>query len=505
MRWLWWFALVACSSSHPARPDAPFAQDDAPADAFDACTDSSVRLTVTKDGVPQAGVHVYFGDDDELYPGVVQMTDGSGVACGYVEVGLYQAPIVTAVNPFGPLGATKDELFSFEMVEPGDHLVLAQTEPAPTTVTVTFPDDAGASSYHLYTNCGSAPVTSGASVDLAGCGPTIDVLLESLTDTGASKGWLYQADVPLASALALTGSFQPAVTEQLAFDTDASGGDPVVTPELGIHARLATSKGIVYDGPSIAFPISSMNVHPTFDLVRPSIPGATSMTDIAFGYATHDDQHYVDWYAPGTSHHFDLTTGSVPSFESPVTFSGGTLQYTFSGGQVPADAVRTTVDFTTVDRSWRWHVVSSYWARNGVFRFPRLPADGPDHNVGAATSSQVVEAMLFTVPGATMGFALTRSVWIRRPQSSAHRAACTTKPHAETFALELHRAWHGTSAREIRSRHARRVRGHAPAPVLRCIGRGGAGTVYEAADVERNSPRPIGMTWSESAQGGPDA
>lgn len=403
-RAVWLVAVVACSSKHGARPDAQFVQDDAPVDAFDACTETSVRLTVTKDGVPQAGVHVYFGDD--LYPGIVQTTDASGVVCGYVTQGVYEVPTVTAVNPFGAPSPTRDELYSFEMVVPGDQLVLAQPASPHTAVTVTFPADAGASSYRLHTSCGGADVTSGATVDLAGCGSTNDVLLESLTSTATSKGWLYQADVPLASTLALTGSFQPAVTEQLAFDTDAgSGHENVITPTVGIHARLATSKGIVYDGPAIALPISYMNDHPTYDLVRPSIPGATSMTDVSCGYDQHDDQHMVDWYPTATSHHFDLTTGGLTSFASVVTFGLGTLQYTEGGASVPADAVRTTVDFTHGDdRSWRWHLVSSYWARNGSFRFPHLPADDYDRNYANASYAKIVEATLFTLPGGYDGF-----------------------------------------------------------------------------------------------------
>lgn len=402
---VWLMVMVGCSSKHGVVRDAVVVQDDAPVDAFDACTDTSVRLTVTKDGVPQRGVHVYFGND--LYPGVVQMTDASGVACGYVETGAYQMPVVTALDPFGTLTATEDELFSFQMVVPGDHLVLAQTTPVHTAVTVTFPADAGASSYRLHTSCGGAAVTSGATVDLAGCGSTIDVLLESLTSSGVSKGWLYQADVPLASTLALTGSFQPAVTEQLAFDTDAgSGFENVITDHLAIHARLATAKGIVYDGPPIAFPISYMNEHPTYDLVRPSIPGATSMTDIGCGYAEHDDQHVVDWYPSTTaSHHVDLTALGLESFASVVTFSAGTLVYSETGGQLPTDAIRTTIDFgRTGDRSWRWHLATSFNPNGFPFRFPQLPADDYNRNFANATYTNIVEATLFTLPGGYDGF-----------------------------------------------------------------------------------------------------
>jgi hypothetical protein len=402
MRWWWLVAVIACSSRHapPDGADAPGSlppESDASTDAFDACSDSSVRLTVTKDGVPQTGVHVYFGNDGHLDPGVVQMTDASGVACGFVTAGTYEIPIVTAVNPFGPLGPTRDELFSFEMVQPGDHLLLAHVTPPLTTVVVTFPMDPGAFSYHLHTNCGGAVVTSGASVDLTGCGATSDVLVESLTADGTSRGWLFQADVPLASALTLTGSFQPPVIEHLTFETHNVG-----TSEVGIHARLATSKGVVYDGPSVARPLSYMNYQPTFDIVRPSIPGATSLTDVSFGYTQFDIQHFVDWYPTSTSHNFDLSAGGLVSYASAISFNMATryLDYSFTGSQVAEDALRATVDLTrNGDRSWRWHMISSYWARSGIVRFPLLPADEHDWNSGTANSAQVVEATLFTVPG----------------------------------------------------------------------------------------------------------
>jgi hypothetical protein len=398
-----WFGLVVLVGCHPSSPPASFdAQNGADAQ-LDGPSGPAVTITVTKDSVPQPNVVVYFGDDDTLDPGIAHVTDAAGVATAFVETGLYNNPVVTAINPFGQLAGNTDELFTFEAVQPGDHLVLRRTTPTSISTTVTFPTDAGAATYRLHTSCGASDVTSGSTVVLHGCGAAADMLLETLDAGGASKNWLYQADVAVSDGgtVAFTGAYQPANTTQFGFDT--YGDYFVVTPQIAIHMRLATTKGIVYDGPQVNMPISYMNHTPTIDLAAPAIPGATSITEALFGYTNYGEQHFVDWYQGGASHLFDLTTGGLPNFDSQPTFDHTTRYLGLAdagGGALPAQVVRARVELgRTGDRSWQWNLVAPYWSLNGSVRYPMLPTDVHDWNTATADSAHLVDATLLNVPG----------------------------------------------------------------------------------------------------------
>ncbi|MGE0551643.1 MAG: hypothetical protein AB7O24_26525 [Kofleriaceae bacterium] len=392
------FALILFGACHSDAnvPDAPFVLNDAEPDGAEG---PAVTITVSRDGVPQPGVIVYFGDDGKLDPGTKHVTDASGIASSYVESGMYHNAVVTVINPFGPIASDTDELFTFADVQPGDRLQLSRTTPPSVSISVMFPSDASATTYRLHTNCGHASPTSGATVMLHGCGPSVDMLLETLDVGGNSKNWIYRPDVAVTEGgtVSFSGPYQPAATSQLAFETLN-----VVSSQIQIHTRLATEKGIVYDGAETTMPISFMNNHPVIDMTTPSIAGSTTITDVSFGYTEYDQQHFVDWYPAASTHSFDLTAGGLVSFASEVTFNRATryLEYANTGGTVAPDVLRTRIELgDTAGRKWQWHAVAPY----GKPRYPTLPTDVYNWNTGSAASAEVLEATLLTIPGGYEG------------------------------------------------------------------------------------------------------
>src|SRR6185295_1803577 len=97
-------------------------------DAIDPAT--AVTVTVTLDGVPQPDVVVYF-QSSYLGPSAERRTDATGSAIAVVQNGGFDTNSVTLVNPFGPIDATTDELFTYDAVVPGDHLQVVRDRRPP--------------------------------------------------------------------------------------------------------------------------------------------------------------------------------------------------------------------------------------------------------------------------------------------------------------------------------------------------------------------------------------
>src|SRR5262245_25587661 len=117
MRWLA-LVLVAGCGDGKHNPDAAADMTVMP----DAAT-GPVTLTITKEGLPVAGVHVYFQNSNSTL-----VADATTDAAGHASADMAAGGFVTAINPFDTVQAptSDDDLRTFAGVKPGDQLVLDQ-------------------------------------------------------------------------------------------------------------------------------------------------------------------------------------------------------------------------------------------------------------------------------------------------------------------------------------------------------------------------------------------
>ena len=374
-------------------------------DAIDPA--SAVTVTVTLDGVPQPGVVVYF-QSTILGPSTERRTDATGSAIAVVEVGVYNITSVTVVNPFGPIDATTDELLTYNAVKPGDHLQVARdrSPPAPVHATLAAPLDSAAASYRLHTSCGAADLAIdldhaqvGGSIALAGCGATVDMLVESLDASGQSLGSLYQADVPVTDggSVVLTGAYAPSHAKILTYDTLSVRG-----PQLEIHARLMTAKGVVYDSPTWTIALSFMDHHPSRTVMLPSIPDAVAVTETVYQSGDAGLEHTVDWGQDSPRYHLDLEPfgAFLEEYVTPPAFMGSWITYTETGGVVRWEYMRARVLAVRGERSWIWQFVSPSGAYGGGSQpWPQIPSDVYPYNLQTGDVWSVAEATVVYAPG----------------------------------------------------------------------------------------------------------
>ena len=396
--------LLACTDGPPHRaPVTVYPPYDAGAPVPDAINPATaVTVTVTLDGVPQPNVVVYF-QSSYLGPSTELRTDATGSAIAVVEVPVYDVTSVTLVNPFGPIDATTDELFTYDAVRPGDHLqvVRDRRRPPPMHVTLHAPLDPAATSYRLHTSCGATDLAVdpdhalvGGPVALAGCGATVDMFVESLDGSGRSLGALYQADVPVSDggSVALTGTYQPSHAKTLTYDTLS-----VRSPRLEIQARLLTAKGVVYDSPTQTMTLSFMDYHPSLTIMVPSIPGAVAAIETVYQSGDAGLEHTIDWGFDGPRYELDLDGGSfLEQYVTPPELTWFGISYTETGGVVHADYVRALILAVRPGmRSWQWQFVSPTGPYgSGSQLWPQIPSDVYPYNRQAGDVWTVPEATL---------------------------------------------------------------------------------------------------------------
>ena len=149
--------LVACNSNNGVKHiiDAPpHGIDAAIPDATDGGAVGSASVTVTAAGKGDLGLTVYFQSADSTL-NTTGTTDSTGTATGVVGNGGF----ITVIIPAGASGGP-DELITWSMVQPGDH-VLAAEAGTEGTMSFTLPTSAPYTTYRVATTCGTATLTVG--------------------------------------------------------------------------------------------------------------------------------------------------------------------------------------------------------------------------------------------------------------------------------------------------------------------------------------------------------
>ncbi|MDQ3370749.1 MAG: hypothetical protein M3680_35475 [Myxococcota bacterium] len=394
-------ATVACSDDTKVRhlPDAP----PPPLDALDASTAGPVTLTITEGGTPIPGVEVIFQDADSTV--VLETTTGTnGVASATMDAGGY----VTAIQPFlnTPQGIAQADLRTFVGVKPGDQLQLRQPGEQP-GVNVTFagPMDPNAFSYFLYTSCGAQDISGpngsgsapGGPVTLFGCGPMIDVILETRDFSGAKLRQIVEQNIPVTEGTTIdltarTYTPVPAATFSYA-------NLPATVTSVGVSHHLVTPRGpllAVFTTQDVVAGAASASIE------RPTVTGATMVTTSELLGSSSTRHTVVEWGPASDAYSFDGAGALLPELTSAASLSipDHRISWTSAAGAQAADLVRLSIGLTRETpalQSWRWQIVAP--AAGSAVVLPVLPGAPARFNPVAGDVPNRTQLVVAKVPG----------------------------------------------------------------------------------------------------------
>lgn len=390
-------SLAACGDDDPVRhlDGGIDSMIDAPN------TPQPVTLTVTRDGLPQENVRVYFvGPDSSLISNAV--TDSTGVATALMPSGGY----VSAVNPFNgaqPAGIPTASLYTFAGVKSGDHLKLTDRGAPGTSVTVTAAVDADPSvtQYMFSSPCGQgfaqAPGSAAqpsATFDLSNdCTGATDFVVASLDDAGEIVHWIYASNVTIAAQIDLTGmalTNAPSTKTYTINNANDFGFQMQVTQSLvSTRGEVVTREGTA-NGKGSPFTLTMKN--PNFanavDIVQ-----ATGFTT-ANGIGTHT---LVDWSSYSTAYTVDAGARYLADLTAAPSLdtTAHTLTWTTGNGVAPDFVLAFGYAFHT-NFGFDWTIAAPY---GSSVQFPTLPTDVGDFTIGADDDASVVGIAFGKVPG----------------------------------------------------------------------------------------------------------
>jgi hypothetical protein len=371
-------ALLAlgCSDDGKVRhlPDAPPPPDS----NVDAATFGAVSLSIFEGTDPRVGVRVIFQNADSSV--VSDTTTGSdGKATAMMAPGGY----VTAIDPYPntPQGVASSDLRTFAGVKPGDQLRLFQ--PAinggnAITVNVMLPIAANAIDYRVSTNCflqysiggggGSGSQPTGI-MQIAGCGPTSNLLVEAFDEGAVPIAFFYKQNVALVdnATLDLTTETYTATPDSTFTYTNV----PAAVQNMAIYAMRATSLGTIYENNIIAS-VAAGGATATAKL--PPIPNASAVTASTFLGAGNTQHILTEWGPATTTYALDTSGLFLPDFATPpaLAVAANGVTWTVSGGDVQPDLVlmRAFLGRESPLLRWAWTIAAPAGTQ---VAFPRLP------------------------------------------------------------------------------------------------------------------------------------
>jgi hypothetical protein len=366
---------VGCSDDSKVRhlPDAP-----PPPDAdVDASTFGPVSLTILEGTTPQVGVLVIFQNADSTV--VSETTTGTdGKASAMMMPGGY----VTAIDPFPnrPQGVATSDLRTFAGVKPGDQLRLFESPIASTSITVNvvLPIENNSTEYRVSTNCSlyNAISTGGSggqpmgSLQLFGCGPTSNLLVEALDANLAPVSSIYKQNVALTDngTIDLTADTYTAIPDVTFTYTNVPAGQS----SIFVNGVRVTSLGKIYELNGTAT-VDAGNA--SFTTKVPTISNATAVTATTFVGNIFTQHLVTEWGPAGSSYALDATGLLLPNFESAPALDIPThsVTWTAGGGTSQSDFVLVTafLNRSTPLQSWRWTIAAPGGTQAAL---PVLPA-----------------------------------------------------------------------------------------------------------------------------------
>jgi hypothetical protein len=374
MRWFAGLAMVlaiGCGDDDKMGrpPDAPPPPSDGAMDA----SSSVVSLEIVEGTTPLAGVRVVFQAADSTVIADT-MTGADGKASATMDAGGY----VTAIDPFPtPQGAP--ELRTFAGVKPGDQLQLFERprDETPITIDVTVPLDPNALSYTVSTNCLlDAGVIGGepSQLQLIGCGPTANLLVETYDDISRPVSSIYKESVALADGGSIDLSAEPYTAAPAV--TFAYSNLPEGATAVNVYGIRETALGSIHQFSALA------DVTAGTAMLTHKVPQTANATAARLStvYGATYTQHIIAESGPvSTSYAVDGTGLFLPEFTGPAMLDteAHAIRWSTTGGMAQPDFVLVRAFLNRgggTPQAWRWVVAAP---PGDAVVLPVLPAASP--------------------------------------------------------------------------------------------------------------------------------
>ena len=395
--------LAACDEDNPARHldggtvDSPTTMIDAPD------TPSPVTLTITYNGIPQAGVTVHYQNADSTLVATEQ-TDSAGVASHVIAAGGY----VTAVDPYeGANGLPTSTLRTFAGVKPGDHLKLSSGYVAShifMTVTLPVQGDTQTTRYSVNSPCSPFPkefTSSGSGFQPSGlmpfartC-PTTDIVAVAYDANGAVTGYFSVVGQTITADGTLDYSAKSYA--QPTNKTYTFTNKPGTLTSIGVEQHIGNTNG------EFALVSSTATGSPdaTTTMGIPTVANALGIVQTS-GRALSSFHTLLDWGTLNTNA-FTTDVGARKLVDiSGATFdiASHSVGWTEGTGVAPdltyvsIFGTRTT---STTTFGIDWILVGPHIAGSVVF--PVLPVGAVDYNLDSDDSVDLSDLSMVKVPG----------------------------------------------------------------------------------------------------------
>ncbi len=362
----------------------------------------SVSVTVTLTGTPQAGVPVYFLNQDSTVVSSTT-TDASGTASAMMMAG----GSVTVLAPPNPSAVASTNIYTWEAVRGGDKLKLDLDPPSvatTATITVTVPVDGAAVGYTLYSACaGPTSLTTDGNntVVLTNCGATTDLLLVTSDGTGAPIDEIFvpAAAVADGDTVAFAGPYIAVGQTTYSYTNVAADVVGVKTIE-----QLTTGSGMLYFGgvTDVLTTGAATGTQPF-----PTATGSIDIFETQFlpNVAAIGELDTLEWGPANAAYALDVSTLALPEYATApaviATTSTHKVEWTEDiGGQTP-DFSWVTFDVSRTGAtipSWTWNIMDSH-PPNDQITIPTLPTDIFDYNPNDTDTTQIDQLTTGKLPG----------------------------------------------------------------------------------------------------------
>ncbi|HEY1549396.1 MAG TPA: hypothetical protein VGG28_16330 [Kofleriaceae bacterium] len=388
--------LVACNSNNGVKhiADAP-PQHDATSDATgqDGGAAGSASVTVTVGGTGKLGLTVYFqGADSTL--NTTATTDSTGTATGVVGTGGF----ITVIIPPATVG-NPDELVTWSMVQPGDHVVLAEGGPA-ITASFTIPTISPYTTYHVATTCGTTTLTvsvlaafpasvSGSGTEFVDCNGPQDIEVVALDGNLQAQQSFFIANQTISTAnLSLVGqTYGSAAQRTYTWDNFTDPGTLEMTDTLN------SPLGQTYSSAELA----AAGTPPT---VTRNAPAFGTLTDVVGGELTvGNTAHSMFEWGQGETYVGDWGDHRLGDFSIVPAYDPSVQQVSWTTANA---GIQPNVAFTIVTaqrtsdmHKWEWVVAGG----GSPIQLPTLPTTLYDWNIAAADTPSVLTVEMLATPG----------------------------------------------------------------------------------------------------------
>jgi hypothetical protein len=389
--------LVACNSNNGVKHiiDAPpHGIDAASSDASDGGAVGSASVTVTAAGKGDLGLTVYFQSADSTL-NTTGTTDSTGTATGVVGNGGF----ITVIIPAGASGGP-DELITWSMVQPGDH-VLAAEAGTEGTMSFVIPTISPYTTYRIATTCGagSASVTAlasfpaqvvGSGSEFADCDGPQDIEVVALDGNLQAQYSFFAAAQTMTSGTPVNltnNTYTAALARSYTWNNFTDPGT------LEMIDSLVSVRGATYASSALA----ASGTPPSVTRNAPAFGTQTDVVEATLDVGT--TSHQMREWGQGAAYVGDWGDHRLGDFSAAPALATATAQVSWmtanAGIQPNVAFTAITAERTSDSHQWEWIVAGG----DSPIQLPTLPTTLYDWNIAATDTSNVATVEMLAVPG----------------------------------------------------------------------------------------------------------